>query len=186
MQGEIHPSPSFLMILLVTALSRTCKTFFHIKFEFDCSARLNYLVKEQLLVYALPVNCLLNLIWVILRFAPSPDPSLTMKFYERTPEQQASLGYLVDTSQTGEAVDGESLSTAVGLDNVQTEPHGSVGARAGRRAIAQGNSMEMAEALFRYSAPEEVHILRRELMRGKSIVLELLYFIVGINFVVLN
>ncbi|CAA3017111.1 zinc finger ZPR1-like isoform X1 [Olea europaea subsp. europaea] len=36
------------------------------------------------------------------------------------------------------------------------EPHGSVGARAGRQAIAQGNSAEIAEAIFRYTAPEEV------------------------------
>lgn len=84
-------------------------------------------------------------------FAPSPDPSLTIKFYERTPEQQASLGYLVDPSQVGETGDGVSAG-----DTGEAEPHGSVGARAGRRAIAQGNSTEMAEALFRYSAPEEV------------------------------
>lgn len=40
---------------------------------------------------------------------------------------------------------------------MQGEAHGSVGLRAGRRAIAEGNSEEIAEALFRYSAPEEVH-----------------------------
>ena len=32
-------------------------------------------------------------------FAPSSDPSLTIKFYKRTPEQQASLGYLVGSTQ---------------------------------------------------------------------------------------
>lgn len=37
-----------------------------------------------------------------------------------------------------------------------TVPHGSVGAVAGRRAIAQGNPDEVAAALCRYSAPEEV------------------------------
>lgn len=89
-------------------------------------------------------------------FAPSLDPSLTIKFYERTPEQQASLGYLVDPSPSGEAGDGASLNTENGPDQIQSESHGSVGARAGRRAIAQGNSTEIAEALFRYSAPEEV------------------------------
>ncbi|KAL3522997.1 hypothetical protein ACH5RR_015831 [Cinchona calisaya] len=89
-------------------------------------------------------------------FAPSPDPSLTIKFYERTPEQQAALGYLVDSSQTGESGDVASLGANNGLDQMQREPHGSVGARAGRQAIAQGNSVEIAEALFRYSAPEEV------------------------------
>ncbi|KAL0442342.1 UNVERIFIED_CONTAM: Zinc finger protein ZPR1 [Sesamum latifolium] len=81
-------------------------------------------------------------------YAPSPDPSLTIKFYERTPEQHAALGYLADTSQ-GEPA-------AENIPQRQEEPHGSVGARAGRRAIAQGNSTEIADALFRYSAPEEV------------------------------
>lgn len=89
-------------------------------------------------------------------FAPSPDPSLTIKFYERTPEQQASLGYIVDPSQPGEAGDVASFNTDNGPGQIQSEPHGSVGARAGRRAIAQGNSTEIADALFRYSAPEEV------------------------------
>ncbi|KAJ6926285.1 Zinc finger protein ZPR1 [Populus alba x Populus x berolinensis] len=32
-------------------------------------------------------------------FAPSPDPSLNIKFYERTPEQQVALGYQVGQSQ---------------------------------------------------------------------------------------
>lgn len=67
------------------------------------------------------------------RFAPSSDPSLTIKFYDRTDEKQALLGY-----------------------QVREEPHGSVGAAAGHRAIAQSNSAEIAEALLRYTAPEEV------------------------------
>ncbi|KAJ6926290.1 hypothetical protein NC651_010651 [Populus alba x Populus x berolinensis] len=41
-------------------------------------------------------------------------------------------------------------------DQRRREPHGSVGAAAGHRAIAQSNSSEIAEAIFRYSAPEEV------------------------------
>ncbi|KAI3824396.1 hypothetical protein L1987_05854 [Smallanthus sonchifolius] len=84
------------------------------------------------------------------RYAPSPDPSLSIDFYERTPEQQSSLGYLVDQSQTREQ--GNDASSR----NQTSESHGSVGAVAGRRAIAQGNSAEFAETLFRYSAPEEV------------------------------
>ncbi|XP_004506722.1 uncharacterized protein [Cicer arietinum] len=68
-------------------------------------------------------------------FAPSSDPSLTIKFYDRTDEKQALLGY-----------------------QVREEPHGSVGAAAGHRAIAQSNSAEIAEALLRYTAPEEVDI----------------------------
>ncbi|KAG8662546.1 hypothetical protein MANES_01G122000v8 [Manihot esculenta] len=90
-------------------------------------------------------------------FAPSPDPLLTIKFYERTPEQQASLGYLVDPSQLGESGN-RSPSEVTGSvpDQRRGEPHGSVGAVAGHRAIAQSNSAEIADAIFRYSAPEEV------------------------------
>ncbi|KAM3284480.1 zinc finger protein ZPR1 isoform X1 [Capsicum chacoense] len=91
--------------------------------------------------------------------APSPDPSLTITFYERTPEQQAVLGYLADPSQLGGQSDEASNE---GINSVPhrllKEPHGSVGARAGRQAIAQGNSAEMTEVLFRYSAPEEVMV----------------------------
>ncbi|CAA0832237.1 ZPR1 zinc-finger domain protein [Striga hermonthica] len=87
--------------------------------------------------------------------APAPDPSLTIKFYERTPEQQAALGYLVDPSQGDPSTGNTSEETSVAPQR-QEEPHGSVGARAGRRAIAQGNSSQIADALFRYSAPEEV------------------------------
>ncbi|XP_010551521.1 PREDICTED: zinc finger protein ZPR1-like [Tarenaya hassleriana] len=82
-------------------------------------------------------------------YAPSPDPTLTIKFYERTPEQQAALGYLSAPSQAEQANEGTS--------SVETTlPHGSIGATAGHRAIAQSNSTEIAENLFRYTAPEEV------------------------------
>ncbi|GAV89094.1 zf-ZPR1 domain-containing protein [Cephalotus follicularis] len=90
-------------------------------------------------------------------FAPSPDPLLSIKFYDRTPEQQASLGYLVESSQFRGCVDGASTEgTNNATDHGRREPHGSVGADACHRAIAQSNSSEMAEALFRYSGPEEV------------------------------
>ncbi|KAJ8752148.1 hypothetical protein K2173_003756 [Erythroxylum novogranatense] len=89
-------------------------------------------------------------------FAPSPDPSLSVKFYDRTPEQQTSLGYLVDPSQLGEAGVGTSSEVTSSSDQINKEPHGSVGAAAGQRAIAQTNSAEIAESLFRYSSPEEV------------------------------
>ncbi|GKV45467.1 hypothetical protein SLEP1_g52542 [Rubroshorea leprosula] len=89
-------------------------------------------------------------------FAPSPDQSLNIKFYDRTPEQQVSLGYLVDQSQL-EGASGAASTEGIGNASEQTrEPHGSVGAAAGHRAIAQSNSSDIAEALFRYSAPEEV------------------------------
>ncbi|GAB4834311.1 hypothetical protein Ancab_032563 [Ancistrocladus abbreviatus] len=89
--------------------------------------------------------------------APSPDPSLTVRFYERTPEQQAALGYLADSSQPAEYHE-EMTTGAVNVvaEQENREPHGSIGAKAGHRAIAQANSAEIAEALFRYSAPEEV------------------------------
>ncbi|XP_057755021.1 uncharacterized protein LOC130974240 isoform X1 [Arachis stenosperma] len=90
-------------------------------------------------------------------FAPSSDPSLTIKFYDRTPEQQALLGYLVDSTQIeGTRNEAQAGGNAVVTDQVRGEPHGSVGATAGHRAIAQSNSSEIAEALFRYTAPEEV------------------------------
>ncbi|XVE84403.1 hypothetical protein DITRI_Ditri17bG0009800 [Diplodiscus trichospermus] len=90
-------------------------------------------------------------------FSPSPDPSLSIKFYDRTPEQQELLGYLVDSSQLNEPAAGVSMEeTSNDVDQIRRQPHGSVGAAAGQRAIAQSNSAEIAEALFRYSAPEEV------------------------------
>ncbi|KAK9279890.1 hypothetical protein L1049_013573 [Liquidambar formosana] len=90
-------------------------------------------------------------------FAPSLDPSLTIKFYERTPEQQALLGYLVGSSQSGEPCSEASTEEINDTpDQIKREPHGSVGAVASHRAIAQSNSAEISEALFRYSAPEEV------------------------------
>ncbi|KAK8663600.1 hypothetical protein V6N13_083409 [Hibiscus sabdariffa] len=89
-------------------------------------------------------------------FAPSPDPSLSIRFYDRTPEQQASLGYLVQPSQLNEHVAEASMGeTNNDVDQIRGQPHGSVGAAAGQKAIAQSNSAEIAEALFRYSAPEE-------------------------------
>lgn len=74
-------------------------------------------------------------------FAPSQDPVLSVKYYERTPEQQQALGFKAETQRT------EVLAHV---------PHGTVGATAAQKAIAQGNTDEFAAALFRYSAPEEV------------------------------
>ncbi|CAJ2650328.1 unnamed protein product [Trifolium pratense] len=86
-------------------------------------------------------------------FAPSSDPSLTIKYYERTPEQQALLGYTQTEGTRDAAPEG---GEAVASGRTRRQPHGSVGAAAGQRAIAQSNSAEIADALFRYSAPEEV------------------------------
>ncbi|KAJ9172934.1 hypothetical protein P3X46_016121 [Hevea brasiliensis] len=89
-------------------------------------------------------------------FAPSSDPSLTIKFYERTPEQQASLGYLVEPIQLGESGNRPPSEVTGSVSEQKREPHGSVGAVAGHRAIAQSNNAEIADAIFRYSSPEEV------------------------------
>lgn len=80
-----------------------------------------------------------------------------MSFYERTREQQAALGFLVEppTEEPGEP-DRHASTVEVNSGGLPKEPHGSVGAVAGRRAIAQGNPDEVASALCRYSAPEEV------------------------------
>ncbi|KAH7660782.1 zinc finger protein [Dioscorea alata] len=89
-------------------------------------------------------------------YAPSTDSSLSIHFYERTREQQESLGFLAEPAT------GEETSTTDDnrpLDGVHRGPHGSVGAIAGRRAIAQCNSDEVAAAFCRYSAPEEVDTL---------------------------
>lgn len=87
------------------------------------------------------------------RYAPSPDPSLTIKFYDRTPEQQATLGYLANPSQAGQSERGLGASSA---ERTTALPHGTVGATAGHRTIAQSNSTDISDNLFRYSAPEEV------------------------------
>lgn len=86
------------------------------------------------------------------RHAPSPDPSLTIKFYERTPEQQATLGYTADPSRAGQS------EGSLGAPSAATTyvPNGTIGATAGHRAIAQSNSTDISDNLFRYAAPEEV------------------------------
>ncbi|XP_026389880.1 zinc finger protein ZPR1 homolog isoform X2 [Papaver somniferum] len=86
-------------------------------------------------------------------FAPSVDPSLTLKFYERTDEQQAMLGFVVDPSSEGQTGSNASQGESNGTTKV---PHGSVGAVAFQRSIAQGNSENFAASLFRYSTPDEV------------------------------
>ena len=103
----------------------------------------------------------INLSAYINRNAPSSDPLLSLRFYERTYEQQAALGFLAEpTKESGDS--SQDASTVEGNSGgPQRIPHGSVGAVAGRRAIAQGNSDEITAALCRYSAPEEVHLFSR-------------------------
>lgn len=91
------------------------------------------------------------------------DPLLSIQFYERTREQQASLGYLVD-QPSAEEINGNvnrgisAEENNLGANTMQRVPHGSVGAVAGRRGIAQANPDEVAAALCRYSTPEEVSL----------------------------
>jgi len=98
-------------------------------------------------------------------FAPDPDPLLSAEFYDRTAQQQAALGFLADSASneqvsTEQATDQTSSPGKEGTRyrpaGTRKEPHGSVGAAAAHRAIAQGNSDEVAAAFFKYSAPEEV------------------------------
>ncbi|XP_020582526.1 zinc finger protein ZPR1-like [Phalaenopsis equestris] len=95
-------------------------------------------------------------------YAPKQDPSLSIRFYERTPEQQATLGFLVDSFEETEI---HSLSNSPSFEKkplgigAQGLSHVSVGVVASRRAIAQVNSDRVAETLCRYSAPEEVEAL---------------------------
>ncbi|PKA61003.1 hypothetical protein AXF42_Ash020811 [Apostasia shenzhenica] len=95
-------------------------------------------------------------------YAPSQDPSLSIRFYERTPEQQATLGFLADTFKESEKhSDNNSPMEARGPSQSEAQefPHGFIGAVAGYHTIANGNIDQVAAALCRYSAPEEVDAL---------------------------
>lgn len=95
--------------------------------------------------------------------APAPDPLLSIQFYDRSPDEQAALGFLVDTN-AGEHLDANSSKedeTSKGRHRyvpagTEKMAHGAVGAQLAHKAIAQGNSEDVAAALFKYSAPEEV------------------------------
>ncbi|XP_024540130.1 zinc finger protein ZPR1 [Selaginella moellendorffii] len=79
--------------------------------------------------------------------APKEDPILLREHYDRTHEQQKSLGFL---SVDHENEDGKQE------EDVVEELHGAVGAKLAQQAIAQGNSEQISAALFKYTAPEEV------------------------------
>ncbi|CAD6342631.1 unnamed protein product [Miscanthus lutarioriparius] len=91
--------------------------------------------------------------------APSSDPLLSVRFYERTREQQAALGFLAEppTEQPGEAVLPASAVES-NSDGLQSVPHGSVGAVAARRAIAQGNPTKLLQPCVDIAAPEELKL----------------------------
>ncbi|KAM0869740.1 hypothetical protein ACQ4PT_040473 [Festuca glaucescens] len=111
---------------------------------------------------------------LILRHSPSSDPLLSVSFYKRTSEQQAALGFLVDPPSSESGEPSQNVPTVEeNTGQLQKVPHGSVGAVACRRGIAQGNSDEISAALFRYTTPEEsdsaaveVPELKLELLMG--------------------
>lgn len=62
------------------------------------------------------------------------------------------LDILLGPSQAGQSEWG------IGAPSAATtfKPHGTIGATSGHRAIAQSNSTDISDNLFRYTAPEEV------------------------------
>uniref|UniRef100_A0A7I4B749 Zinc finger ZPR1-type domain-containing protein n=1 Tax=Physcomitrium patens TaxID=3218 RepID=A0A7I4B749_PHYPA len=98
-------------------------------------------------------------------YAPNSDPLLSTEYYDRTSEQQEALGFLAQSTSSTEPSEAIPEARAAASDHKRVKyapagttrlPHGSVGAIAAHQAIAHGNSPEIAEALFKYSAPEEV------------------------------
>lgn len=96
--------------------------------------------------------------------APRPDPLLSIKYFDRTPAEQAALGFLADPN-VGEQQDANSSKkdeeTLEGTHKyvpagTQKVVHGAVGAHLAHKAIALGSSEEVSASLFKYSAPEEV------------------------------
>jgi len=89
---------------------------------------------------------------------------LSTVYYDRTDEQQEATGFL--DQPTSSAVSNEEagpISTPYGHVKYAPAgttmlPHGSVGAVGAHQAIAHGNSSEMSDAIFKYSAPEEVSV----------------------------
>lgn len=119
-----------------------------------------------------------SLMYPSCRYAPNSDPLLSTVYYDRTSEQQEALGFLgqpTSSTETSEAIPERSAAPSdhkkVKYSPAGTTrlPHGSVGAIAAHQAIALGNSPEIAESLFKYSAPEEVSIVSPYLILSRSI-----------------
>ncbi|KAL2906560.1 Zinc finger protein ZPR1, partial [Bienertia sinuspersici] len=87
---------------------------------------------------------------------PAGNSFIENPFYDRTPEQQATLGYVAESTQAGDLEEGVAGTANQATDQTAREPHGAVGARAGRRAIAQANTAGIFDTICRYTAPEEV------------------------------
>lgn len=95
-------------------------------------------------------------------YAPSSDPLLSTLYYDRTHEQQEATGFLDQSTSSAENIESGPVSASpyghvkYAPAGTTTLPHGSVGAIGAHQAIAHGNSSEMSDAIFKYSAPEEV------------------------------
>lgn len=108
---------------------------------------------------------------------------LSTEYYDRTSEQQEALGFLAQSTSSTEPSEAIPEARAAASDHKRVKyapagttrlPHGSVGAIAAHQAIAHGNSPEIAEALFKYSAPEEVSIVSLHLIISHCVDLILL------------
>lgn len=113
------------------------------------------------------------------RYAPSPDPLLSTVHYNRTHEQQEATGFLDQpTSSTEEAPAASPYGNVKYVPAGTTKlPHGSVGALGAHQAIAQGNTSEMSDAIFKYSAPEEVSVIESNLLTNMPYIFTNIKFI---------
>lgn len=113
--------------------------------------------------------------------APQPDPQLTHHYYTRSTEQNVQIGAMSEEALTGggAALGDEPEDGSTAMERTQEgggaaasyvpagtryvpgmAPHGAVGATRMQAAIAEGSSEAVAQALFKYAAPEEVRQAR--------------------------
>jgi zinc finger protein len=121
-------------------------------------------------------------------FAPKPDPLMTTHNYARTDEQNVQIGAMSEETmmqhrdeaglgsvQEEPSTAGNRNASEGGVSSSMPErepryvkagtryvagmvPHGTVGATRMHQAIAEGSSEAVSQALFKYSAPEEVSL----------------------------
>jgi len=93
-------------------------------------------------------------------FVPSPDPLLSIVYYNRTHEQQEATSFLDHPTSSESAVNKKEAGPVFipyALAGTTMLPHGSVGALGVHQAITHGsNSFAMLDEIFKYSAPKEV------------------------------
>ncbi|GAQ90149.1 hypothetical protein KFL_006060030 [Klebsormidium nitens] len=111
--------------------------------------------------------------------APRPDPQLTQHYYTRSVEQNVQIGAMAEEALPDRGPAPGSGPEADGTAGERTggggaaagayvpagtryvpgmAPHGAVGATRMQAAIAEGSSEAVAQALFKYAAPEEVMV----------------------------